>query len=298
MRSARVLVVALATLLARAPRARDARERDRAQLRRLRAARLPVRSDRARREGDRRARSTASRWSSPASSPSTSRSKISANMKVCYGCHGFEADMMYFDVRVADELNFRVGRFSPSFGAFNLRHDPANHRLSDKPLPYDMGRMLRMRQWNMSVLPEPVPGQRPRGQRHEVARLVGAARLRGLRGERLQGRPEVARHRLQALAQPAGLLRRRQRASHVRRSHGRSRSSSARRATSRSARAACTARTTPTTISRTPSSAAMRRCASTRRTSAPSTSDAAPSSRPPTAPCSSTSSPTPAATSR
>jgi len=83
--------------------------------------------------------------------------KISANMKVCYGCHGFEADMMYFDVRVVDELNFRIGRFSPSFGAFNLRHDPANHRLSDKPLPYDMGRMLRLRQWNMSVLPSPFP---------------------------------------------------------------------------------------------------------------------------------------------
>lgn len=83
--------------------------------------------------------------------------KVSANMKVCYGCHGFEADMMYFDIRVVDELNFRVGRFSPSFGAFNLRHDPANHRLSDKPLPYDMGRMLRMRQWNMSVLPSPFP---------------------------------------------------------------------------------------------------------------------------------------------
>lgn len=82
---------------------------------------------------------------------------VSANVKVCYGCHGFEADMMYFDLRAADELNFRVGRFSPSFGAFNLRHDPANHRLSDKPLPYDMGRMLRMRQWNMGVLPSPFP---------------------------------------------------------------------------------------------------------------------------------------------
>src|SRR5262249_39053129 len=29
--------------------------------------------------------------------------RVSANMKVCYGCHGFEADMMYFDVRIADE---------------------------------------------------------------------------------------------------------------------------------------------------------------------------------------------------
>src|SRR4051794_18345824 len=82
---------------------------------------------------------------------------VSTNLKVCYGCHGFEADMMYFDVRVADELNFRVGRFSPSFGAFNLRHDPANHRFSDKPLPYDMGRMLRMRAWNQGVLPSPFP---------------------------------------------------------------------------------------------------------------------------------------------
>src|SRR6185369_494284 len=83
--------------------------------------------------------------------------RVSANMKVCYGCHGFEADMMYFDFRIADELNFRVGRFSPSFGMFNLRHDPANHRLSDKPLPYDMGRMLRLREWNMGVLPSPFP---------------------------------------------------------------------------------------------------------------------------------------------
>jgi hypothetical protein len=82
---------------------------------------------------------------------------VSANVKVCYGCHGFETDMAYVDLRVVDELNFRVGRFSPSFGAFNLRHDPANHKLADKPLPYDMGRMLRLRDWNMGVLPSPFP---------------------------------------------------------------------------------------------------------------------------------------------
>jgi hypothetical protein len=84
-------------------------------------------------------------------------SHISANVKVCYGCHGFETDMAYFDLRVADEFNLRVGRFSPSFGSFNLRHDPANHKLPDKPLPYDMGRMLRMRDWNLGVLPSPFP---------------------------------------------------------------------------------------------------------------------------------------------
>jgi hypothetical protein len=82
---------------------------------------------------------------------------ISANVKFCYGCHGFELDMAYLDLRAFDELNVRVGRFSPSFGSFNLRHDPANHKLSDKPLPYDMGRMLRKDAWNNGVLPSPFP---------------------------------------------------------------------------------------------------------------------------------------------
>jgi hypothetical protein len=83
--------------------------------------------------------------------------QASANVKVCYGCHGFELAMAYFDYRFADELNLRVGRFSPTFGAFTLRHDPANHHLSDKPLIYDMGRMLRSREWNQGVLPSPFP---------------------------------------------------------------------------------------------------------------------------------------------
>jgi len=80
---------------------------------------------------------------------------VSAQVKTCYGCHGFEIGMAFVDLRVSDELNFRVGRFNPSFGEFPLRHDPANHRTIDKPLPYDMGRMLRMREWNMSILPVP-----------------------------------------------------------------------------------------------------------------------------------------------
>ena len=82
---------------------------------------------------------------------------LSANVKVCFGCHGFEADMFYFDYRFWDELNFRAGRFSPSFGSFVLRHDPANQKLTDKPLPYDMGRMLRKGIWNNGVLPAPFP---------------------------------------------------------------------------------------------------------------------------------------------
>jgi hypothetical protein len=82
---------------------------------------------------------------------------VSANVKVCYGCHGFEVDMAYFDLRAFDELNVRAGRFSPAFGAFNLRHDVANQKLSDKPLPYDMGRMLRNTYWNAGVVPAPFP---------------------------------------------------------------------------------------------------------------------------------------------
>lgn len=81
--------------------------------------------------------------------------RISASVKVCVACHGFEVGMAFFDVRYVDELNVRVGRFTPSFGEFPVRHDPANHRTSDKPLPYDMGRMLRIQEWNEGVLPAP-----------------------------------------------------------------------------------------------------------------------------------------------
>jgi len=80
---------------------------------------------------------------------------VSASIKLCVACHGIEAGMAFFDLRVADELNFRVGRFTPQFGSFPIRHDPANHRTSDKPLPYDMGRMLRFSEWNMGILPSP-----------------------------------------------------------------------------------------------------------------------------------------------
>jgi hypothetical protein len=82
-------------------------------------------------------------------------STMSASVKACFACHGFEVGMALFDVRVIDELNIRVGRFTPALGEFPDRHDPANHRTSDKPLIYDMGRMLRMVEWNEGVLPAP-----------------------------------------------------------------------------------------------------------------------------------------------
>ena len=81
--------------------------------------------------------------------------QVTSNVKTCYGCHGFEMGMAFVDVRIADEMTVRVGRFTPAFGDFPVRHDPANHRTSDKPLPYDMGRMLRLRELGMSILPAP-----------------------------------------------------------------------------------------------------------------------------------------------
>jgi len=81
--------------------------------------------------------------------------QIAMNVKTCFGCHGFEVGQAYADIRVHRGFNVRVGRFTPQFGDFPLRHDPANHKTSDKPLPYDMGRMLRLRDFNMSVLPAP-----------------------------------------------------------------------------------------------------------------------------------------------
>ncbi|MEJ7601385.1 MAG: hypothetical protein WKG01_26010 [Kofleriaceae bacterium] len=81
--------------------------------------------------------------------------RVSANVKICYACHGFEVGMAYFDLRIVDAFNVRVGRFTPALGSFPQRHDPANHSTSDKPLAYDMGRMVRFRDWNEGVLPAP-----------------------------------------------------------------------------------------------------------------------------------------------
>lgn len=79
----------------------------------------------------------------------------SATVKACFACHGFEAAAAFVDLRAADELRVRVGRMTPSFGSFPERYDPANHHTSDKPLPYDMGRMLHKNDWNEGVLPAP-----------------------------------------------------------------------------------------------------------------------------------------------
>ena len=82
-------------------------------------------------------------------------SNAAASVKVCFACHGFEAAGAYVDLRAADELSVRVGRLTPEFGSFPQRGDPANHHSNDKPLPYDMGRMLHHMNWNEGILPAP-----------------------------------------------------------------------------------------------------------------------------------------------
>jgi hypothetical protein len=79
----------------------------------------------------------------------------SASVKLCFACHGFEAAAAFVDLRASDGLTVRIGRLTPEFGSFPQRGDPANHRTNDKPLPYDMGRMLRVTDWNAGVLPAP-----------------------------------------------------------------------------------------------------------------------------------------------
>jgi len=74
---------------------------------------------------------------------------------VCFACHGFEAAAAFVDLRAGDELSVRIGRLTPEFGSFPQRSDPANHRTNDKPLPYDMGRMLHRSDWNEGILPAP-----------------------------------------------------------------------------------------------------------------------------------------------
>src|SRR6185295_4190504 len=82
-------------------------------------------------------------------------SNAAASVKVCFACHGFEAAAAFVDLRAVDEFSVRVGRLTPEFGSFPQRGDPANHHSNDKPLPYDMGRMLHHRAWNEGILPAP-----------------------------------------------------------------------------------------------------------------------------------------------
>lgn len=129
---------------------------------------------------------------------------LSASAKVCYTCHGLTVDMAYFDWNVFEELNVRAGRIPVPFGEFYIRHDPANHRTATKPLPYDMGRMLRRTQYNHAVLPQPYPDNGVevfgtfRGRVAELSYSVYA--VSGLKGDAISGDLDFIRSHTNYLA--------------------------------------------------------------------------------------------------
>ena len=83
--------------------------------------------------------------------------KVSATARVCTSCHGITIDQAYVEVRLKREVNLEAGRINVPFGDYYLRHDPASDALLSKPLPFEMGHMLRYQptQFNLGVLPMP-----------------------------------------------------------------------------------------------------------------------------------------------
>ena len=129
---------------------------------------------------------------------------LSASVKVCHGCHGMSLDQAHVDWVTSDAFGVRAGRFPVPFGEFYLRHDPANHRSASKPLPYEMGRMLRRNSFNLTVLPEPYPDNGVelfgtlRGDTMELA--YSAYAVAGLKGNASTGDLDFVRSRLEPFA--------------------------------------------------------------------------------------------------
>jgi hypothetical protein len=87
--------------------------------------------------------------------------KTTVSARVCTSCHGLAVDQASAEIRFAPPLNLEAGRFNVPFGDFYLRHDPANDAFLSKPLPYEMGHMLRYQQtqFNLGVIPMPYVDQ-------------------------------------------------------------------------------------------------------------------------------------------
>jgi hypothetical protein len=83
--------------------------------------------------------------------------RMSATVKICFGCHGIEVDQAFAELHLTDSVNFRIGRINVPVGEFNTRHDPANYTAPSKPLPYAMGDMLYYGRddFNLGVVPTP-----------------------------------------------------------------------------------------------------------------------------------------------
>ena len=225
---------------------------------------------------------------------------ISANVKVCYGCHGFEADMMYFDCPRRRRAQLPRRPLQPEL----RRVQPAARSGEPSPERQAAARTTWVgcsacAQWNMGVLAEPVPRQRARGQRHALVRPSVQLDYAAYAVSGFKSDPKALDIDFKLSRSPAGLLRRRQRASDVRRAHGADvQARRGQRPHARRERHVRDVRPEQRSVLR-DHRRRRDRCVSTRRTSAPSTSarrtEFSTSDR---TRRSSTSSPTSAATSR
>lgn len=94
-------------------------------------------------------------WSLKATVDISEKTTVTARM--CAGCHGLTVDQACAEVRFRPQVNLEAGRINVPFGDFYQRHDPASDVFMSKPLPYEMGHMIRFQQnhFNLGVLPMP-----------------------------------------------------------------------------------------------------------------------------------------------
>lgn len=82
-------------------------------------------------------------------------SGVSANLRVCWGCHGLELEEATFQWRPVEFFVVRAGRMNVHAGSYNARHDFNARPTISKPLTRGMGNMVRQAEFNQGVLPAP-----------------------------------------------------------------------------------------------------------------------------------------------
>jgi len=87
--------------------------------------------------------------------------KTTATVRLCTSCHGLAVDQAYAEIRFRPQANLEAGRITVPFGDFYMRYDPASDVFLSKPLPYEMGHMVRYQKdrFNLGVLPMPYADQ-------------------------------------------------------------------------------------------------------------------------------------------
>ena len=80
---------------------------------------------------------------------------VSANMRVCWGCHELELEEATFQWNPFPFIQLKAGRMAVDAGSYNSRHDFNVRRTITKPLNRIMGNMVRQTEFNSGVLPAP-----------------------------------------------------------------------------------------------------------------------------------------------